>query len=153
MSSRRRCLAQPTDDSTQEYALWESILARDDKSRSIQERVATIKAAFQQGLQRCCPLCFNLLPSGRFDALVDMGNPMKGINLFPFLERSLEGRALAAMGPSGCLELSRTVREESKPARWPREVQCLFEFVSFLDTYSVVFFWFSFFLHILFFPQ
>jgi hypothetical protein len=28
-----------------------------------------------------------LRPSGRFDALVDMGNPMKGINLFPYLRR------------------------------------------------------------------
>ena len=26
-------------------------------------------------------------PSGRFDALVDMGNPMKGTILFPYLQR------------------------------------------------------------------
>ena len=61
-------------------------------------------------------------PSGRFDALVDMGNPMKGINLFPYLRRRVEGRALGAMGPTTVLELSRTVREAALPRRWPREV-------------------------------
>jgi hypothetical protein len=61
-------------------------------------------------------------PSGRFDALVDMGNPMKGINLFPYLRRHVEGRALRAVGPSASLELSRTVSEAAKPRRWPREV-------------------------------
>ena len=61
-------------------------------------------------------------PSGRFDALVDMGNPMKGINLFPYLRRRVEGRALGAMGPTTVLELSRTVREAAMPRRWPREV-------------------------------
>jgi hypothetical protein len=61
-------------------------------------------------------------PSGRFDALVDMGNPMKGINLFPYLRRRVEGRALGAMGPDAVLELSRTVREAAMPRRWPREV-------------------------------
>ena len=35
-------------------------------------------------------------PSGRFDALVDMGNPMKGINLFPYLRRRVEGPTTAA---------------------------------------------------------
>jgi hypothetical protein len=61
-------------------------------------------------------------PSGRFDALVDMGNPMKGINLFPYLRRRVEGRALAAIGPDAVLELPRTVRELAVPRRWPREV-------------------------------
>ena len=61
-------------------------------------------------------------PSGRFDALVDMGNPMKGINLFPYLRRRVEGRALGAIGPTAVLELSRTVREAAMPRRWPREV-------------------------------
>jgi hypothetical protein len=61
-------------------------------------------------------------PSGRFDALVDMGNPMKGINLFPYLRRRVEGRALGALGPAAALELSRTVREAATPQRWPREV-------------------------------
>ena len=61
-------------------------------------------------------------PSGRFDALVDMGNPMKGINLFPYLRRRVEGRALRAVGPAASLELSRTVSEAALPRRWPREV-------------------------------
>ena len=61
-------------------------------------------------------------PSGRFDALVDMGNPMKGINLFPYLRRRVEGRALKAMGPLEVLELSRTVCEAAVPQRWPHEV-------------------------------
>ena len=61
-------------------------------------------------------------PSGRFDAFVDMGNPMKGINLFPYLRRRVEGRALRAMGPFEALELSRTVCEMVAPRRWPREV-------------------------------
>jgi hypothetical protein len=61
-------------------------------------------------------------PSGRFDAFVDMGNPMKGINLFPYLRRRVEGRALRAMGPCEGLELSRTVCEAAAPRRWPREV-------------------------------
>ena len=63
-----------------------------------------------------------LRPSRRFDALVDMGNPMKGINLFPYLWRHVEGRALRAVGPSVSLELSRTVSEAALPRRWPREV-------------------------------
>jgi hypothetical protein len=63
-----------------------------------------------------------LPPSGRFDALVDMGNPMKGINLFPYLRRRVEGRALKAMGPFEALELSRTACEAAMPRRWPREV-------------------------------
>jgi hypothetical protein len=61
-------------------------------------------------------------PSGRFDALVDMDNPMKGINLFPYLRRRVEGRALRAMGPCESLELSRTVCEAAAPRRWPRAV-------------------------------
>ncbi len=65
-------------------------------------------------------------PSGRFDDLVDMGNPMKGINLFPYLRRRVEGRALGALGPAAVLELSRTVREATVPRRWPREVFHLF---------------------------
>jgi hypothetical protein len=69
-------------------------------------------------------------PSGRFDALVDMGNPMKSINLFPYLRRRLEGRALGALGPAVILELSRTVREAALPRRWPREVfHVFFSFV------------------------
>jgi hypothetical protein len=63
-----------------------------------------------------------ICPSGRFDALVDMGNPMKGINLFPYLRRRQEGRALRAMGPAVSLELCRTVAESKLPRRWPREV-------------------------------
>ncbi len=62
-------------------------------------------------------------PSGRFDAFVDMGNPMKGINLFPYLERRLEGRALFAVGPAAELELARTVSDEGGPRRWFSEVQ------------------------------
>ena len=61
-------------------------------------------------------------PSGRFDAFVDMGNPMKGIIFFPYLRRRVEGRALAALGPASVLELSRTVCEAAMPRRWPREV-------------------------------
>ena len=69
-------------------------------------------------------------PSGRFDSLVDMGNPMKGINLFPYLRRRVEGRAVGAMGPVLVLELSRTVREATLPRRWPREVfDVFFSFV------------------------
>ena len=68
-------------------------------------------------------------PSGRFDALVDMGNPMKGINLFPYLRRREEGRALGAIGPASALELSRTVRESALPRRWPREVLHGFVFI------------------------
>ena len=68
------------------------------------------------------PVVEVLRPSGRFDALVDMGNPMKGINLFPYLQRRLEGRSLKAMGPVAALELSRTVCEVVLPRRWPREV-------------------------------
>jgi hypothetical protein len=63
-------------------------------------------------------------PSGRFDALVDMGNPMKGIIIFPFLQRRVEGRALRAMAPAPSLELCRTVAEAVLPRRWPHEVRC-----------------------------
>jgi hypothetical protein len=64
-----------------------------------------------------------LLPSGRFDALVDMGNPMKGVILFPYLQRRIEGRALRAMAPAESLELCRTVAESVVPRRWLREVR------------------------------
>jgi hypothetical protein len=78
-------------------------------------------------------------PSGRFDALVDMGNPMKGINLFPYLRRRVEGRALGALGPAAVLELSRTVREAAMPRRWPREVfHVFFSFVCAL--FDLIFF-------------
>jgi hypothetical protein len=70
-----------------------------------------------------------LRPSGRFDAFVDMGNPMKGINLFPYLRRPREGRALRAVGPAMLLELGWTVCEATLPRRWPREVCSLFKFV------------------------
>ena len=62
-------------------------------------------------------------PSGRFDALVDMGNPMKGVILFPYLRRRVEGRALRAMAPAELLELCRTVAEVSKPLRWPHDAR------------------------------
>ena len=64
-------------------------------------------------------------PSGRFDALVDMGNPMKGAVLFPYLRRRVEGRALGGVGPVADLEVARTTREVSVIRRWPREVSCL----------------------------
>jgi hypothetical protein len=71
-------------------------------------------------------------PSGRFDAFVDMGNPMKGINLFPYLQRRVEGLALGALGPAAVLELSRTVCEAAMPQRWPREVFHAFCFFFFM---------------------
>ena len=78
-----------------------------------------------------------LRPSGRFDALVDMGNPMKGVILFPYLQRRVEGRALRAMAPAASLELCRTVAEAVVPRRWPREVRCLtlgmFDFLDCID--------------------
>jgi hypothetical protein len=70
-----------------------------------------------------------LRPSGRFDALVDMGNPMKGINLFPYLRRRQEGRALRTVGPVASLEMSRTVSEVALPRRWPPEVCSLLNLV------------------------
>jgi hypothetical protein len=79
-----------------------------------------------------------LRPSGRFDALVDMGNPMKGINLFPFLQRRVEGRALKAMGPVAALELSRTVCEVVLPRRWPRVV-CYNGYIFIIDIYIYIF--------------
>ena len=57
-------------------------------------------------------------PSGRFDALVDMGNPLKGITVLPYLERREEGRALAALGPAAALELSRTAQEIGTAYKW-----------------------------------
>jgi hypothetical protein len=62
------------------------------------------------------------LSPSRFDALVDMGNPMKGVILFPYLQRHIEGRALRAVAPAAALELCRTVAEVVVPRRWPREV-------------------------------
>ncbi len=82
-------------------------------SRATRRRTAAAPIAAPAPLAR---------PSGRFDAFVDMGNPMKGINLFPYLRRRVEGRALGALGPAAVLELSRTVREAAMPRRWPREV-------------------------------
>ncbi len=82
-------------------------------SRATRRRIAAAPIAAPAPLAR---------PSGRFDAFVDMGNPMKGINLFPYLRRRVEGRALGALGPTAVLELSRTVREAALPRRWPREV-------------------------------
>ena len=57
-------------------------------------------------------------PSGRFDDLVDMGNPMKGAILFPFLQRRVEGRALRATGPFEALELSRTAEGIGSLYKW-----------------------------------
>ena len=84
-------------------------------------------------------------PSGRFDALVDMGNPMKGIILFPYLRRRVEGRALGAVGPIAVLELSRTAREAVMPRRWPREVfhGILYLYVLCFIRYSLSLFVFS----------
>jgi hypothetical protein len=69
-------------------------------------------------------------PSGRFDALIDMGNPLKGVVVFPFLSRYKEGRALRAMGPAECLEMSRTAGEHGTKWQWPQTVcnshRCLF---------------------------
>ena len=63
------------------------------------------------------------LPSGRLDAFVDIGNPMKGTNLFPYLRRRTDGRALKAVAPAPELELCRTVCASARPARWPYEVR------------------------------
>ncbi len=82
-------------------------------------------------------------PSGRFDALVDMGNPMKGINLFPYLRRCVEGRALGAISPAAVLELSRTVREAAMPRRWPCEVFHVFS--SFVCAFNFLVIYFNFF--------
>ncbi len=84
-------------------------------SRAARRRTADVAVA----AATTAPLAHH---SGRFDALVDMGNPMKGINLFPYLRRRVEGRALGALGPTTVLELSRTVRDAVMPRRWPREV-------------------------------
>ena len=69
-----------------------------------------------------------VVPSGRLDAFIDMGNPMKGISLFPYLRRRTDGRALKAVAPGPALEMCRTVCEAARPARWPRDevrVDCL----------------------------
>ncbi len=97
-------------------------------SQTTRRRTATIPvAAFIAATVTAAILTH---PTRRFDALVDMGNPMKGINLFPYLRRRVEGRALGALGPAAVLELSRTVREAALPRRWPREVfNVFFSFV------------------------
>ena len=60
----------------------------------------------------------SMRPSGRFDALVDLGNPMKGVNLFPYLLCCVEGRPLAALNPRQREEICRTVCEDATPKRW-----------------------------------
>jgi hypothetical protein len=90
-------------------------------SHAIRRRTANVPVAAPVAASVVTPASL-ARPSGRFDALVDMGNPMKGINLFPYLRRRVEGRALGAIGPTVVLELSRTVREAVVPRRWPREV-------------------------------
>ncbi len=60
-----------------------------------------------------------MVPSGRFDTLVDMGNPLKGIVIFPFMSRRKDGRALRAVGPAASVEISRTAGEENTAWRWP----------------------------------
>jgi hypothetical protein len=106
------------------------VAATADTPSSRRKTVRTVAAVPDAGL--VMRLIDVLRPSGRFDALVDMGNPMKGINLFPYLRRRQEGRALRAVGPAVSLELSRTVSEAVFPRRWPREV-------SFADGVVVVF--------------
>jgi hypothetical protein len=52
---------------------------------------------------------------------------MKGVILFPFLQRRVEGRALRAMAPAatvGVVPAAGTVAEAVVPRRWPREVRC-----------------------------
>jgi hypothetical protein len=90
-------------------------------SRAARRRIANVPVATTADAPGAAPAPL-ARPSGRFDALVDMGNPMKGINLFPYLRRRVEGRALGAMGPAAVLELPRTVREAAMPRRWFREV-------------------------------
>ncbi len=55
-----------------------------------------------------------MVPSGRFDALVDMGNPLKGIAVFPFLSRFKEGRAFRAVGPAAEIEICRICAPQGK---------------------------------------
>ena len=80
-------------------------------------------------------MCFcRHMPSGRLDALIDMGNPMKGIVVFPYLERWSDGRALRAVGPEQHVELSRTVARIVYPPCWPTEVRLsYFEYHSCLN--------------------
>jgi hypothetical protein len=117
------------DEGGADFRLWASKSERPDglgsrtknMSHATRRRTANVPVAapVAASVTAVAPLA---RPSGRFDALVDMGNPMKGINLFPYLRRRVEGRALGAMGPAAVLELSRTVREAVLPRRWPREV-------------------------------
>ncbi len=94
-------------------------------SRATRRRTANVSIATPVAAPVTAPAPL-ARPSGRFDALVDMGNPMKGLNLFPYLRRREEGRALGALGPAAVLELSRTVREAALPRRWPHEVFYVF---------------------------
>ncbi len=113
------------------------IAATPDTPSSRRKSVRVVAAVPDVGPVTC--VIDVLRPSGRFDALVDMGNPMKGINLFPYLRRPQDGRALRALGPAASLELSRTVCEAALPRRWPREVLFAFEVcfpVSFFYTIS-----------------
>ena len=98
------------------HALFITYFALVDRPADGHEARATALAAFLDDPA-------SRAPSGRLDALVDLGNPMKGTALFPFLQRRVEGRALAGCGPHALVELSRTAGEEgSRPARWPHEV-------------------------------
>ncbi len=110
-------------------------------SRATRRRIlgAPVAAAAAAAVSPVTPAPAPLARSGRFDTLVDMGNPMKGINLFPYLRRRVEGRALGALGPAAALELSRTVREAATPRRWPREVfqGCLHVYVLCLMKYEI----------------
>jgi hypothetical protein len=100
------------------------IIAATADAPSIRRKTVQIVAAVAPDAGRVMRPIDGRSPSGRFDALVDMGNPMKGINLFPYLRRHVEGRALRAVGPAASLELSRTVSEVVLPRRWPRQVLC-----------------------------
>ena len=103
------------------------IAATDDTLMSRRKTVRAVVAVPDVGPVTC--VIDVLRPSGRFDALVDMGNPMKGINLFPYLRRRQEGRALRAVGPVASLEMSRTVSEVALPRRCPPEVCSLLNLV------------------------
>ena len=103
------------------------IAATDDTLMSRRKTVRAVVAVPDVGPVTC--VIDVLRPSGRFDAFVDMGNPMKGINLFPYLRRRQEGRALRAVGPVASLEMSRTVSEVALPRRCPPEVCSLLNLV------------------------
>jgi hypothetical protein len=86
----------------------------------------------------------DLLIWTRFETFADLGNPMKGINLFPFLKRSVEGRALHAVGPERLVEMCRVVAEDVEPPRWPIEVLVVFGACSSL---CLFFHWIRFVIH------